>query len=76
LEADFTIRSIGASGVIATNFDFTYQRGSPTFDFKGARQVQTSAIDTTINNTLGVNAQFSGGTNSMETVILYLKRMH
>jgi len=76
LEADFTIRSVGASGVIATNFDFTYQRGSPTFDFKGARQVQTSTIDTTVSNTLGVNAQFSGGTNSMETVILYLKRMH
>lgn len=76
LEADFTIRSIGVAGSISTNFDFTYQRPSPSFDFRGARQVQTSAIDTTVSNTLGVDAQFSGGVNSMTASLFYLKKTH
>ena len=75
LEADFTIRSIGATGSIAVNFDFTYQRPSPSFDFRGARQVQISTIDTTVANTLDVDAQFSVF-GSMTTKLFYLKKMH
>lgn len=76
LEADFTIRTIGGAGSISVNFDFTYQRPSPSFDFRGARQVQISSIDTTITNTLDVDAQFSGGVNDMTTKLFYLKKMH
>ena len=76
LEADFSIRSIGPSASIAVNFDFTYQRPSPSFDFRGAREVNISSIDTTIVNTLDVDAQFSGGVNNMTTKLFYLKKMH
>ena len=75
LEADFTIRSIGGVGSVVVNFDFTYQRPAPSFDFRGGRQVQISTIDTTVANTLDVDAQFSVIGN-MTTKLFYLKKMH
>lgn len=76
LEADFTIRSASGAGSIVTNFDFTYQRPAPSFDFRGSRQVVISAINTTINNMLGVDAQFSTGTDDITASLFYLKKMH
>lgn len=75
LESDFTIRSVGATGRIAVNFDFTYQRPAPSFDFRGGRQVQISNINTTIANTLDVDAQFSVN-GQMTASLFYLKKMH
>ena len=76
LECDFTIRTIGGAGSIVSNFDFTYQKGTPTFDFKGARAVDVGAIDTTIINNISVDAQFSGGANDMTCSLFYLKKVH
>ena len=76
LEADFTIRSIGATGSIITNFDFTFNKKALK-DFKGQRNVTVSTIDTTVSNTLDITAEFIGTqTSSMFARLGYLKKMH
>ena len=76
LEADFSIRSIGVSGSIVTNFDFTFNKKVDK-DFKGQRNVTVSTIDTTVSNTLDITAQFTGSdTSSMFARLGYLKKMH
>ena len=76
LEADFTIRSIGVSGSIVINFDFTFNKRLDK-DFKGQRNVSVSTINTTISNTLDITAEFTGtATSSMFAQLGYLKKMH
>ena len=77
LEADFVIRSIGATGSIITNFDFTFNKKALK-DFKGVRNVVVSSIDTTVSNTLDITAQFTTNpkTSSITAKLAYLKRMH
>ena len=59
IEIDFTIRSIGASGSIATNFDFTYNKdGTDSKDFRGTRAMDVQTIDTTVTSTLDITVQF------------------
>ena len=46
IEIDFTIRSIGATGSIATNFDFTYNKtGVDSKDFRGTRAMDVQTIE-------------------------------
>ena len=74
LETDIQIRSIGVTGEIITNFDFTFNK-QLLKDFKGSRKVQLSTIDTTISTSLTLTAQFSGQLNSsIQTRLLYLRK--
>jgi hypothetical protein len=74
LEADFQVRSIGATGQIITNFDFTFNK-QLLKDFKGSRKVQLSTIDTTSASTLTLTAQFAGQLNStIQTRLFYLRK--
>ena len=74
LEADFQVRSIGVSGQIVTNFDFTFNK-QLLKDFKGSRKVQLSTIDTTSASTLTLTAQFGGVYNStIQTRLFYLRK--
>ena len=77
LEADFVIRSIGATGSIITNFDFTFNK-KVLKDFKGVRNVVVSSINTTVSNTLDITAEFTTnpGPSSITAKLAYLKRMH
>jgi hypothetical protein len=77
LEADFVIRSIGATGSIITNFDFTFNKKAIK-DFKGVRNVVVSSIDTTAPNTLDITAEFTTALqpSSITAKLAYLKRMH
>lgn len=76
LEADFTIRSIGVTGSIVTNFDFTFNKKTDK-DFKGQRNVTVSTINTTVSNTLDITAEFTGtDDSSMFARLGYLKKMH
>ena len=60
-EIDFTFRSIGVAAGIISNFDFTYNDGTT---FSGKRQVDAQNLDTTVNNTLGITAQWGGASTS------------
>ena len=74
LEADFQVRTIGATGSIVTNFDFTFNK-QLLKDFKGSRHVQLSTIDTTSASALTLTAQFSGQLNSsIQTRLFYLRK--
>jgi hypothetical protein len=76
LESDFTIRSIGATGQVITNFDFTFNK-SLLKDFKGSRHVQLSTIDTTTASALTLTAQFSAGALSeIQTRLFYLRKQY
>lgn len=76
LEADFQVRSLGSSGQIVTNFDFTFNK-QLLKDFKGSRHVQLSTIDTTSASTLTLTAQFTGQLNStIQTRLFYLRKQY
>ena len=76
LEADFCVRSIGATGSIITSFDYTFNKRLLK-DFKGSRKVQLSTIDTTSVNTLTLTAQFAGQLNSeCQTRLFYLSKQY
>ena len=77
LESDFIIRSIGATGSIVTNFDFTFNKKALK-DFKGVRNVVVSSINTTVPNTLDITAEFTTNPDpsSITAKLAYLKRMH
>jgi hypothetical protein len=76
LEADFQVRSIGATGQIITNFDFTFNK-QLLKDFKGSRHVQLSTIDTTSSSSLTLTAQFAGDLNStIQTRLFYLRKQY
>jgi len=76
LETDMQIRSIGATGQIITNIDFTFNKNLLK-NFKGSRHIQLSNIDTTIDTTLSVNAIFAGQLNSqIQTRLFYLRQQY
>ena len=76
LEADFQVRSIGATGSVLTNFDYTFNK-QLLKDFKGSRKVQLSTIDTTSASTLTLTAQFTGQLNSTcQTRLFYLRKQY
>ena len=74
-EIDFTIRSIGATGSIVSNIDWTFNK-SLTKDFKGSRSVTVTPIDTTTVSTLSVTGQVVGGQgSSLVTNMMILHRV-
>ena len=76
LEVDFTIRSIGATGQVITNFDFTFNKNLIK-DFRGSRHVKLSTLDTTTSSTLALTAQFSAGALSeIQTRLFYLRKQY
>lgn len=57
-EIDFTIRTVGATGSIQTNANFVYRRDSNE-RMVGVMIDDNEAIDTTVDNTLGVTFEFT-----------------
>jgi len=76
LEADFQIRTIGATGTVITSFDFTFNKQALK-DFKGSRKVQLATIDTTSITTLGLTAKFdNAGASEIQTRLCVLKKIY
>lgn len=73
LECDFTIRTLGATGTLCSNFDLTYI-GTNQETFIGSRSVEVNNINTTIANTLDVSVTFTG-TDTIRTRCMYLKKV-
>ena len=79
IEIDFTIRSIGATGSIATNFDFTYNKsGVDSKDFRGTRAMDVQSIDTTVSSTLDITVQFPTNVtpSSLQTRLFRLQKVY
>jgi len=72
-EMDFTIRSIGATGSVVSNIDWTFNKRL-TKDFKGSRSVTVTTIDTTTASTLSVTGQVVGGNGS--SLVTNLMTLH
>lgn len=72
-EIDFTIRSIGATGSIVSNIDWTFNKDL-TKDFKGSRSVTVTTIDTTSASTLSVTGEIVGQNNS--SLVTNLMTLH
>jgi len=78
IEADFNIRSVGATGSIHTSFEFTYNKDSlDSKDFRGTRSNDTQTIDTTIPSTLDVEFQFisKNASSSIQTQLFRLQKV-
>ena len=67
LELDFTIRSIGATGVIKTNGNFVYNRD--TGSYIGKSLGDTEVLDTTVANTLDITAQW-GQEDASDSIVV------
>jgi hypothetical protein len=79
IEIDFTIRSIGVAGSIATNFDFTYNKaGIDSKDFRGTRAMDVQPINTTVASTLDITAQFPTNVtpSSLQTRLFRLQKVY
>jgi hypothetical protein len=79
IEIDFTIRSIGATGSIGTNFDFTYNKtGLDSKDFRGTRAMDVQPIDTTVSSTLDVTVQFPTNVtpSTLQTRLFRLQKVY
>jgi hypothetical protein len=75
LEMDFVIRSVGVSGSIASNLDFSFNK-SVSKDFKGTRSTDITTIDTTTTSTLSVLATVNGGGSSIQSRLAYLRKQY
>ena len=75
LEGDFTFRAIGVLGVseIVTSFEFSFNK-SVEKDYRGTRTISQSSIDTTITQTLDVEAVITGATTSLITKLFLIRR--
>ena len=78
LEIDIVIRSIGATGDIMTNANFTYERDSNPRLISGFMFQDLETIDTTIDNTLSVSWQFIvlNSSNSIYTSQSILNKLY
>ena len=78
IEADFNIRSIGATGSIHTSFEFTYNKDSlDSRDFRGTRSNDTQTINTTIASSLDIEFQFitKDPSSSIQTQLFRLQKV-
>jgi hypothetical protein len=77
LEGDFVFKATGGLGVseIVTSFEFSFNK-SVEKDYKGTRTISQSTIDTTITQTLDVEAVISGGTTSLITKLFLIRRQY
>lgn len=79
IEADFTIRSTGATGTVHTSGEFTYNKDSvDSKDFRGIRFNDTQVIDTTATATLDVLFQFVSrpGGSTLQTQLFRLGKVY
>jgi hypothetical protein len=75
LEMDFVIRSVGVTGSIASNLDFSFNK-SISKDFKGTRSTDITTIDTTSASTLSVLATVNGAGSSIQSRLAYLRKQY
>ena len=75
LEADFVIRSIGVTGSLASNIDFTYNK-KETKDFRGTRTTSTTTINTDTASSLTVTAKVTGANSSIQSTMAYLRKQY
>ena len=75
LECDFTFRSTGSQAEILTSCDFTFNKKLEK-DFKGTRKVQSSTIDSTTEQTIGLTCTITGATTQLLTRLFYLRRQY
>ena len=74
VEADFVIRSIGVTGSLASNIDFTFNEDVDS-KFEGTRSTTVTTIDTTTASTLAVLATVTG-TSSIQSRLAYLRKQY
>ena len=75
LEADFVIRSVGVTGSLASNIDFTFNK-KVTKDFKGTRTTSITTINTTTASSLTVTATVTGASSSIQSRLAYLRKQY
>ena len=74
VEADFIIRSIGVTGSLASNIDFTFNEDVDS-KFEGTRSTTITTIDTTTASTLNIKALVSGS-SSIQSRLAYLRKQY
>jgi hypothetical protein len=72
LEMDFTFRSIGASGALVSNAQFTYNKDDDTKDYKGYSSNDDAVINTGVAQTLTATAQWAATGNDNIFIIKQL----
>ena len=75
LEMDFVIRSVGVTGQVATNLDFSFNK-KVSKDFKGTRSTDITTIDTTTPSSLSVIATVNGAGSSIQSRLAYLRKQY
>jgi hypothetical protein len=75
LEMDFVIRSIGITGSIASNLDFSFNK-KVTKDFRGTRSTDITTINTTTASSLSVLASVNGAGSSIQSRLAYLRKQY
>ena len=75
LEGDFSFRTVGANAEIVTSFEFSFNR-SIDKDFRGTRSISQSTIDSTVTQTIGLDASISGATTSLITKLFLIRRQY
>lgn len=75
IEADFIIRSVGITGSLSTNIDFTFNK-KVTKDFKGTRTTNITTINTTTASSLSVLANVTGANSSIQSRLAYLRKQY
>jgi len=80
LEVNFTIREIGTSGVasIISNSTFIHTRNNLSVEFFGFNTLNNTTFDTTILNTLEINAQWQVASlsNSIHSEFFVLNKLY
>ena len=75
VEADFIIRSVGVTGSLASNIDFTFNEDVDS-KFEGTRSTTITTIDTTTASTLSVLATVTGTGSSIQSRLAYLRKQY
>jgi hypothetical protein len=75
LEMDFVIRSIGITGSVVSNLDFSFNK-KISKDFKGTRSTNITTINTTTASILSVLATVNGATSSIQSSLAYLRKQY
>ena len=73
LEMDFIVRSLGVTGIIASNLDFSFNK-KISKDFRGTRSTTITTVDTTTASSLSVLATVNGAGSSIQSRLAYLRK--
>ena len=74
VEADFIIRSVGVTGSVVSNIDFTFNEDIDS-KFEGTRSTTVTTIDTTTASSLSVLALVTGS-SSIQSRLAYLRKQY